>query len=75
MAGEGPLEEYNLVISRLSLEQIENLSDEEIQELAIERPGHPGHYGFLLDPAFFRSEAHAAETLQALLERLAKVKE
>jgi hypothetical protein len=26
-------------------------------------------------PTFFRSEAHAAETLKALLERLEKVKE
>ena len=75
MNEEDPLKEYNLFISRLSLEQIANLSDEEIQELAIERPGHPGQYGFLLDPTFFRSEAHAAETLKALLERLEKVKE
>ena len=54
MNEEDPLKEYNLFISRLSLEQIENLSDEEIQELAIERPGHPGQYGFLLSLEYFR---------------------
>ncbi len=71
---EEPLREYNLFISKLSREQIENLSDEEIRELAIERPGHPREYGFLLSPAFFRSDAHVAETMNALLERLAKAK-
>jgi hypothetical protein len=74
MDGEEPLEEYNLFISKLSREQIEDLSDEEIRELAIERPGHPGQYGFLLNPIFFRSEAHLAETMKALLDRLAKAK-
>jgi hypothetical protein len=69
-----PLKEYNLFICKLSREQIEDLSDEEIRELAIERPGHPGQYGFLLDPTFFRSDAHVAETLKALLDRLAKAK-
>lgn len=75
MNEEDPLKEYNLFISRLSLRQIENLSDEEIQELAIERPGHPGQYGFLLSLEYFRSQEHLAETLHALLERLEKVKE
>jgi hypothetical protein len=32
--------------------------------------GHPGQYGFLLRPTFFRSEAHLA----ALLERPTKAK-
>ena len=74
MDSEDPLKAYNLFISKLSLEQIEDLSDEEINELAIERPGHPGQYGFLLSPLFFRSDAHLAETMKALLDRLAKVK-
>ena len=74
MGSEEPLKEYNLFICKLSLKQIEELSDEEIHELAMERPGHPGQYGFLLSPSYFRSEAHFAETMHALLERLKKVK-
>jgi hypothetical protein len=69
------LKEYNLFISGLSLEQIENLSDEEILNLAIERPGHPGQYGFLLQLAYFRSEEHLAETMHALMNRLSKAKD
>lgn len=74
MDSEEPLKEYNLFISGLSREQIENLSDEEILELAIERPDHPGQYGFLLQLAYFRSEEHLADTMSALLNRLEKVK-
>jgi hypothetical protein len=74
MNEEDPLKEYNLFISKLSLKQIEDLSDEEIHDLAIERPGHPGQYDFLLNQKFFRSEAHLAETMKSLLDRLAKAK-
>ncbi len=73
MTSEDPLREYNLFISGLSLEQIANMTDEEIMDLAIERPGHPGEYGFLLRPEYFRSTEHAAQTLTALLDRLGKV--
>ncbi len=68
------LKEYNQFISKLTRQQIENLSDEEILKLAMERPGHPGQYGFVLHPQYFRSEEHFAETMKAPLERLAKVK-
>lgn len=74
MDSEEPLKEYNLFISKLSREEIEDLTDEEIHGLAIERPGHPGQYGFLLSPTFFRSEAHLAEMMKALMDRLAKAK-
>ncbi len=68
------LKEYNLFISGLSREQIENLPDEEILELAIGRPDHPGQYSFLLQLAYFRSKEHLAETMSALPNRLEKVK-
>ncbi len=68
------LKEYNQFISKLTRQQIENLSDEEIVKLAMERPSHPGQYGFLLQPTYFRSDEHFAETMKALLDRLAKVK-
>jgi hypothetical protein len=69
-----PLKGYNEFISGLSREQIENLSNEDILELAIERPNHPGQFGFLLKLEYFRSEEHLAETMKVLLERLAKAK-
>ena len=72
MREDDPLREYNLFISGLSLEQIADLSDEEIRDLAIDRPGHPGQYGFLLIPDYFRSQDHLAETMQALMDRLGK---
>jgi hypothetical protein len=72
MESKFSLIEYNRLISRLSLEQIRNLSDQEILDLAIERPGHPGQYGFLLGLEHFRSQEHLAATLHALMERLGK---
>ncbi len=74
MEDDDPLKEYNRYLSGLSVEEIRNMTDEEILECAIERPDHPGQYGFLLRPEYFRSQDHAAETLQALLERLGKAK-
>ncbi len=68
------LKEYNQFISKLTRQQSENLSDAEILKLAMERPGHPGQHGFLLQPQYFRSDEHFAETMKALLDRLAKVK-
>ena len=69
---EDPLKGYNEFISGLSRVQIENLSNEDILQLAIERPNHPGQFGFLLKLEYFRSDEHLAETMNALLERLAK---
>ncbi len=69
----GNIDEVNKRISKLSDEEIEGLSEEEILNLAMERPGHPGQYGFLLSPEFFESEEHIANTLHALLQRLGKV--
>jgi hypothetical protein len=67
------IEEINRRASLLSVEEIETLTDDEIKGLAMERPGHPGQYGFLLSPQAFRSTEHLAETLHALTKRLAKV--
>ncbi len=68
------LEELNKLASQLTPEQINNLSDDEILSLAMERPGHPGQYGFMLQIQYFQSQEHFAQTMSALLERLAKAK-
>jgi hypothetical protein len=74
MINEEPFKKYNEFLSQLSLEQINNLSDEEIHGLAIARPDHPGQYGFMLQLPYFKSTEHLAATMQALLQRLAKAK-
>jgi ALTTAQ repeat len=66
------LHALNTYVSRLTLEQIDALTDDEIRALSVERPGHPGQRGFLLDPYYFRSVEHMAETMHGLMARLAK---
>lgn len=58
--------------SVLTISEIEALDDDEILALSMERPGHPGQRGFLLNPRHFRSEVHLAEITHALMARLIK---
>lgn len=67
------LEELNKLVSKLSLEEIESLSENEILEMAMERPGHPGQYGFMLQLPFFKSQEHFTATMHALIQRLQKI--
>ena len=67
------LEATNHWASRLSVEQIENLLEEEVLIMAMERPGHPGQFGFMLGLEYFRSQEHLARTMHALLKRLGKI--
>jgi hypothetical protein len=64
------LDELNKYISRLSLTEIENLTDDQILMLAMERPGHHGQYGFMLQLPYFKSPDHLSETMFALMKRL-----
>jgi len=66
-------EQLNKWASKMSLEEIENLSEDKILSIAMERPGHPGQYGFMLQLPFFKSQEHFAETMHALMQRLQKV--
>ena len=67
------LEAINRWASQLSAEQIENLPEEEVLMMAMERPGHPGQFGFMLGLEYFRSREHLAETMCALYNRLVKI--
>jgi hypothetical protein len=67
------LDEVNKWASKLSLEEIENLPEDEVLEMAMERPDHPGQYGFILQLPFFKSQEHFAETMHALMQRLQKI--
>lgn len=67
------LDELNKWASKLTLEEIGNLPEEEILEMAMERLGHPGQYGFMLQLPFFKSQEHFAETMHALMTRLQKI--
>jgi hypothetical protein len=61
-------------VSKLSIRQIENLPDEKMLFLRMERPEHKGQYGFMLDQKYFESNKHFTETIVALMIRLGKVK-
>jgi hypothetical protein len=39
----------------------------------VERPGHPGQFGFLLQLQYFVSTEHMADAMYQLMERLQKV--
>jgi hypothetical protein len=67
------LEEINKKASKLSLEEINNLSEAEVLDMVMERPGHPGQFGFMLQLPFFKSKDHLAETMYALMKRLEKI--
>lgn len=71
---EKNLEEINRRCSKLTAGQIDALSDEEILELTVERPGHPGQFGFMLSREYFYSDQHFSETMSALLSRLGQLK-
>jgi hypothetical protein len=63
----------SLLAASLSVEQIAKLTDEEILDMAMERPGNPGQFGFILDHRVFRSMEHHGQTLVSLMQRLGKV--
>ena len=60
-------------VSKLSVRQIENLSDTEIKDLSMERPFHPGQFGFMLNQQYFNSDEHFSDTFVALMKRLGKI--
>ncbi len=66
--------EISKLASQLSVEQIQNLSNEEVMHMVMERPGHPGQLGFVLaPPPHFRPGKHIAETMHALIVRMMKI--
>ncbi len=67
------LDALNKWASLLTIEQIENLSDEEVLSKVIERPDHPGQYGFMLQQSYFKSDENFTEISYALLKRLNKI--
>lgn len=67
------LERVNQWASQLSVEQIKDLSEDEILSMAMERPGHPGVFGFMLALPNFKTVKHMAGISFALIQRLGKV--
>lgn len=57
----------------LVIEDIPYLPEEEVLDHLIERPGHPGVYGFMLPPDKFDSEEHFAQMFQSLMQRLSHI--
>jgi len=69
------LEDINKLASSFSVEQINSFTDEEIFNLSMERPGHPGQRGFMLQPRYFKSQKHFSEITHALMKRLTKAED
>ncbi len=59
--------------TKLTVTQIEQLPEEEIIEYIMERPGHPGQYGFMLGPESFKSIEEFSTIFSALMNRLNKI--
>ena len=67
------LQEINQKVSKLTTEEINSLPEDEILSMAMERPGHPGAFGFMLQLPYFKSQKHFSKIMYALMERLQKV--
>jgi ABC-type antimicrobial peptide transport system ATPase subunit len=67
------LTELNNWASKLTVTQIEQLPEEEIIEYIMERPGHPGQYGFMLGIQSFKSVKDFSNIFSALMARLGKI--
>ncbi|MFA5211315.1 MAG: hypothetical protein WC414_02305 [Patescibacteria group bacterium] len=59
--------------TKLTATQIDQLPEEEIIEYIMERPGHPGQYGFMLGPESFKSIEEFSTIFSALMNRLNKI--
>lgn len=56
--------------SQLSIDEIKNLPEEEILDKILERPGHPGQYGFMFPAS---SSEDVALIFLELMKRLFKI--
>lgn len=68
------LEQINQIASKLTVEEINNFSDEEILALTMQRPGHPGQVGFMFSMQNFNSVEHFAKIMAVLMKRLTRIK-
>lgn len=59
----------------LIIDDIPYLPEEEVMDHLLERPGHPGAYGFMISPNEFDSEEHFAQIFYALMQRLGQIKD
>lgn len=66
---------YQKALSKFTIEQINNLTDEEIRDLAMERPGHPKQLGFMLVQEDFASQKNFAVVVHAFIARLGEIDE
>jgi hypothetical protein len=63
----------NELVSKLSVDELNNLSEDDILSIVMERPGHPGQFGFMLNLPYFKSKEHLSETMNILLSKLGKI--
>lgn len=58
---------------KLSAEQVRNLPEEQLLNFVMERPEHPGQYGFMFPGSRFVSNDNFATIFYELTKRLGKV--
>jgi len=64
---------YNDWFKDLTVDYIETMRDLELLEYVMPRPGHKGHYGFLVPGNSFLDNEKSAKILTALLHRLSPI--
>ena len=65
------IEALGIWLEKASIEEIQNLPEEEILNMSMPRPGHPGQTGFMFP---FSTQENFAEKAYALIKRLSEVK-
>ena len=59
-------------VPKLSAALVEQLTPTHVQKLSMERPGHPGQCGFMLNPKDFDSEEEFANIMAVLMNKLGR---
>ena len=67
--------QFNQWAASLTLEQVNNLSDEEILSWVIENPNQPNRKGFMFDIKYFKSQKHLSEIATVLMRRLKEIQQ
>lgn len=73
VVSQSPMTKLHKWVRSISERQIKKLPEEEILKYVIERPGHPGQYGFMLRPEFFKSKKEFEKKFFALMKRLGEI--
>ena len=69
------IDQVNELASELTIEEVTNLPEAITLSMAMQRPGHAGQYGFMVNPSYFKDKDKFAKIMFALMERFGKIKD